>query len=56
MRKIVALLILVVMMFTAAVAFAGEGSSASSEKNGWQSVYDSIASWSWSSGSSTKSK
>ena len=52
MRKIVVLLILAAMVFTAAAAFAGEGSSASSDKNGWQSVYDSMASWSWSSGKS----
>ena len=55
MRKIAVLLILAVMLFSAVTAFAA-GGSGSSGKSGWQCVYDSIASWSWSSGSSAKSK
>ncbi len=52
MRKIAVLLILAAMLFSTAAAFAGEGSSKG--ESGWQSVYDSIASWSWSSGKSSK--
>ncbi len=48
MRKIAVLLMLAAMLFSTAAAFAGETTSSTSGKSGWQSVYDSIASWSWS--------
>ncbi len=55
MKRAIALLVLFAFVFMAAAAFAGEGcKSASTCDSGWQQTYNSIASWSWGSGKSSK--
>ncbi|MGB2630432.1 MAG: hypothetical protein WBD24_06210 [Candidatus Omnitrophota bacterium] len=56
MKKIVATIAVFFFVMSAASAYAGSSQSTSTAKSesGWQKVYDGIANWSWSSGS-TKS-
>lgn len=53
MKKIALFLMVFVFAF-AAFSFAGGSCKASAEaKNGWQMVYDDMASWSWGGGKSS---